>query len=121
MYIYKKTDVIVPEYSDSIFENDFEKNKVLGVLLKMLSDRNNLVNVRRHIETCEICKPPQKMYILDMLSGEKTTIGTADLVINIEGTTYILTTRAVHNIQIHGYRPFESFVKAIIEKVDRME
>lgn len=110
MYIYKKTDYIVPESCDDQFSDVTEKKLIATMLIDMVKNEK-LINLRRHIEMCDLCTPPRGIYLL--ISGNEEKISAGELLINMNGKNYIISTNIIHKIQIHNCKPSGEVLDAI--------
>lgn len=110
MYIYKKSDTLISEDCDSFFENHDEKMELIGILLELVK-KEKLVNLRRHVEICDKCRPSEEVFIID--GGERSKLSAGELLVNVDGRNYLISTKVIHNIQIHNCRPNDDEIDAI--------
>lgn len=112
VYIYNKTDTLVSEECASFFENHDEKKELVGILLELVK-REKLVNLRRHVEICDKCRPSEEIFVVD--GGERSKLSAGELLISVGGRNYLISTKVIHNIQIHNCRPNDDEIVAIKE------
>lgn len=110
MYIYKKTDHVIVRICDDHFSNPAERDQLAHMLIDIVMSEK-LVNLRRHVEVCDICTPPQPIYVTT--DGLKKNLSAGEILITVDGENYLLGTKVVHDIQVHNCKPSEEVISAI--------
>ena len=83
--------------------------------LRRLTDRP--LNLYRGSHLCEFCPRPPTILSpggLPMVNAPPGTRGNGEIRVHPKGITYVAPTLIFHYVSVHGYRPLEPFIDAVI-------